>query len=85
MIAFLGRRHFINVPLRSKSRYTTTNWATFQIRFNSGVTQKVKCADYAIENIHNLKEALPELWESEAKPGKVRYSGKLPVETPVVA
>ncbi|CAA7058437.1 unnamed protein product [Microthlaspi erraticum] len=50
-----------------------------------GTSQKVKCADYAIENIHNLKEALPELWESEAKPGKVRYSGKLPVETPVVA
>ncbi|CAA7052249.1 unnamed protein product [Microthlaspi erraticum] len=50
-----------------------------------GTAQKVKCADFAIENIHNLKEALPELWESEAKPGKVRYSGELPVETPVVA
>ncbi|VVB02532.1 unnamed protein product [Arabis nemorensis] len=50
-----------------------------------GTSQKVKFADYALENIHNLKEALPELWESEAKPEKVRYSGKLAVETPVIA
>ncbi|KAG2289754.1 hypothetical protein Bca52824_049358 [Brassica carinata] len=50
-----------------------------------GTSQRVKFADYAVENIHNLKEALPELWESEAKPNKVRYSGKLAVETPVIA
>lgn len=50
-----------------------------------GTSQRVKCADYAVENIHNLKEALPELWESEAKPETVRYSGKLAVETPVIA
>ncbi|EFH38444.1 hypothetical protein ARALYDRAFT_921104 [Arabidopsis lyrata subsp. lyrata] len=30
-------------------------------------------------------EALPELWESEAKPEKVSYSGKLAIETPVTA
>lgn len=45
----------------------------------------MKCSDYALENIHNLKEALPELWESTAKPKKVSYSGKLAVETPVIA
>ncbi|KAJ4891852.1 Haloacid dehalogenase-like hydrolase (HAD) superfamily protein [Raphanus sativus] len=50
-----------------------------------GTSQRVKCADYAVENIHNLKEALPELWELEAKPEKVRYSGKLAVETTVIA
>ncbi|KAL1209945.1 hypothetical protein V5N11_020510 [Cardamine amara subsp. amara] len=50
-----------------------------------GTSQRVKYADYALENIHNLKEALPQLWESEAKPENVRYSGKLAVETPVIA
>ncbi|CAL9235920.1 unnamed protein product [Arabidopsis halleri] len=50
-----------------------------------GTSQRVKCADYALENIHNLKEALPELWESKTKPEKVSYSGKLVVETPVIA
>ncbi|CAN8287352.1 unnamed protein product [Cochlearia groenlandica] len=50
-----------------------------------GTSQRVKCADYVVENIHNLKEALPELWESEAKPETVGYTVKLVVETPVIA
>ncbi|XP_010505362.1 PREDICTED: uncharacterized protein C24B11.05-like [Camelina sativa] len=50
-----------------------------------GTSQRVKYADYALENIHNLKEALPELWVSQAKPEKVSYSAKLAVETPVIA
>ncbi|XP_010529825.1 PREDICTED: uncharacterized protein C24B11.05-like [Tarenaya hassleriana] len=50
-----------------------------------GTSQRVKGADYALESIHNIKEALPELWESAVKAGKVRYSGKLAVETPVIA
>ncbi|XP_010509295.1 PREDICTED: uncharacterized protein C24B11.05-like [Camelina sativa] len=50
-----------------------------------GTSQRMKYADYALENIHNLKEALPELWVSETKPEQVSYTAKLAVETPVIA
>ncbi|KAL1200547.1 hypothetical protein V5N11_032948 [Cardamine amara subsp. amara] len=46
-----------------------------------GKPNKVKGADYALENIHNLKEAIPELWESARKSPDVGYSGKVAVET----
>lgn len=49
-----------------------------------GTSQRVKGADYALESIHNLREALPELWEVEMK-SEVRYSGKVAVETSVTA
>lgn len=38
-----------------------------------------------LENIHNMKEALPELWKSDRKSADVGYSGKVAVETPVTA
>lgn len=49
-----------------------------------GTSQRVKGADYALESIHNLREALPELWEADIK-SEVAYSGNLTVETPVTA
>ncbi|KAL2481555.1 Haloacid dehalogenase-like hydrolase (HAD) superfamily protein [Abeliophyllum distichum] len=48
-----------------------------------GKSQRVKGADYALESIHNLKEALPELWETD-KVAEVNYSG-VAVETSVTA
>ncbi|XP_027334607.1 uncharacterized protein LOC113849138 [Abrus precatorius] len=49
-----------------------------------GSSQRVKGADYALESIHNLKEAVPELWEADIK-SEVAYPGKLAVETSVTA
>ncbi|XP_057801353.1 uncharacterized protein LOC131016666 isoform X1 [Salvia miltiorrhiza] len=48
-----------------------------------GKSQRVKGADYALESIHNLREAIPELWEAE-KPAEVNYSG-VAVENSVIA
>lgn len=49
-----------------------------------GTSQRVKGADYALESIHNLREAVPELWEADIK-SEVAYPGKLAVETSVTA
>lgn len=50
-----------------------------------GKSQRVKGADYALESIHNLREAIPELWEAD-KMSEANYSsGGLAVETPVTA
>ncbi|XP_062003330.1 uncharacterized protein LOC133720869 [Rosa rugosa] len=49
-----------------------------------GTSQRVKGADFALESIHNLREALPELWEADRK-SEVGYPGKVAVETSVTA
>ncbi|GLT89566.1 hypothetical protein SLE2022_075440 [Rubroshorea leprosula] len=50
-----------------------------------GTSQRVKGADYALESIHNIKEALPELWEADRK-SEVGYSGQqVVVEASVTA
>ncbi|KAL5549884.1 hypothetical protein UlMin_000060 [Ulmus minor] len=49
-----------------------------------GTSQRVKGADYALESIHNIREALPELWEVDKK-SEVSYPGKVAVETSVTA
>ncbi|KAE9618078.1 hypothetical protein Lal_00041909 [Lupinus albus] len=49
-----------------------------------GTSQKVKGADYALENIHNLRQAVPELWEADII-SDVSYTAKLVVETFVTA
>ncbi|KAH6802840.1 Haloacid dehalogenase-like hydrolase superfamily protein [Perilla frutescens var. frutescens] len=50
-----------------------------------GKSQRVKGADYALESIHNLREAIPELWEAD-KITNVSYSGSgVTVETSVTA
>ncbi|KAG9159371.1 hypothetical protein Leryth_010926 [Lithospermum erythrorhizon] len=48
-----------------------------------GTSQRVKGADYALESIHNIREALPELWEAGKVP-EANYTGT-PVETFVIA
>ncbi|KAL8504696.1 hypothetical protein ACS0TY_016033 [Phlomoides rotata] len=48
-----------------------------------GKSQRVKGADYALESIHNLREAIPELWEAD-KLTESNYSG-VAVETSVIA
>ncbi|XAR68936.1 Pyridoxal phosphatase [Bertholletia excelsa] len=50
-----------------------------------GTSHRVKGADYALESIHNIREALPELWDAADKLSEVTYSGKVTVETPVTA
>ncbi|KAG8376908.1 hypothetical protein BUALT_Bualt09G0113100 [Buddleja alternifolia] len=49
-----------------------------------GKSQRVKGADYALESIHNLREAIPELWEAD-KLAEVNYSSGVVVETSVTA
>lgn len=48
-----------------------------------GTSQRVKCADYVLESIHNIREAIPELWEAK-RMAEVNYSG-VTVETSVTA
>lgn len=52
-----------------------------------GTSHRCKGADYALESIHNIKEAIPELWESDNKVSDAGYnSGKVKiVETSVTA
>lgn len=59
------------------------DWKFAQICVQVGKSQRIKGADYAFESIHNLKEALPELWETD-KVAEVNYSG-VAVETSVTA
>ncbi|RAL52337.1 hypothetical protein DM860_007194 [Cuscuta australis] len=40
-----------------------------------GKSQRVEGADYALGSIHNMKEALPELWETDKAGVRVKYSG----------
>ncbi|KAK3226354.1 hypothetical protein Dsin_006216 [Dipteronia sinensis] len=49
-----------------------------------GSSHRVKGADFALESIHNIREAIPELWEADMK-SEVGYSGKVAVETSVTA
>ncbi|XP_042477057.1 uncharacterized protein C24B11.05-like [Macadamia integrifolia] len=49
-----------------------------------GTSQRTKGADFALESIHNIREALPELWEVDEK-SEIRYSGKIAIETSVTA
>ncbi|RZC70672.1 hypothetical protein C5167_033814 [Papaver somniferum] len=50
-----------------------------------GTSQRIKGADYALESIHNITEALPELWGVDGNSGKVLYSGKVAIEATVTA
>ncbi|XP_039002428.1 uncharacterized protein LOC120128890 isoform X1 [Hibiscus syriacus] len=49
-----------------------------------GTSQRPKGADYALESIHNIKQAIPELWETGRK-SEVSYPGQVAVETSVTA
>ncbi|KAK1370099.1 Pyrimidine 5-nucleotidase protein [Heracleum sosnowskyi] len=51
-----------------------------------GTSQRAKGADYALESIHNLRDALPELWVAVNKSSsEVGYSDKVAVEMPMTA
>ncbi|KAJ3682718.1 hypothetical protein LUZ60_012945 [Juncus effusus] len=50
-----------------------------------GTSQRVKGADYALESLHNIKEAIPELCEKSKKSEDVICAGKVVIETPVTA
>lgn len=45
----------------------------------------MKGADFALESIHNIREALPNLWEDTERSDGVRYSSKVAIETSVTA
>ncbi|KAI4373454.1 hypothetical protein MLD38_011579 [Melastoma candidum] len=50
-----------------------------------GNSHRTNGADHALESIHNMREALPELWEADEKPEGIDYAGKVAVEMPVKA
>ena len=50
-----------------------------------GTSQRVKGADHALESIHNIREALPELWEEAEKAEDVLYADRVAIETSVTA
>lgn len=50
-----------------------------------GTSERTKGADHALETLHNMKEALPELWEEAEKDEDVRNSSKVGTETSVIA
>ncbi|KAK1357251.1 suppressor of disruption of TFIIS [Heracleum sosnowskyi] len=49
-----------------------------------GSSHRTTGVDYALESIHNIREALPELWEELAK-AESPYSGQAAIETTVRA
>ncbi|KAG8484795.1 hypothetical protein CXB51_021715 [Gossypium anomalum] len=51
-----------------------------------GTSQQTDSADYALESIHNIRQALPELWEAaDEKVDNILRSREVPVETTVIA
>ncbi|KAJ0959172.1 putative pyridoxal phosphatase [Helianthus annuus] len=50
-----------------------------------GSSQRKNGVDYALESIHNIREAVPELWELVNKSKDVQRSRKIAIETPVEA
>jgi len=50
-----------------------------------GTSVRTTGVDHALESIHNMKEAFPELRESGEKPGSVECSRKVSIETSVIA
>ncbi|WOK93770.1 hypothetical protein Cni_G02471 [Canna indica] len=50
-----------------------------------GTWRRVKGADHALESIHNIKEAFPELLEEVEKDEAIHYPGKIGLETSVTA
>ncbi|KAF9607467.1 hypothetical protein IFM89_036064 [Coptis chinensis] len=50
-----------------------------------GTSQRVQGADSTLESIHNIREALPELFEAVENSEKITYSGRVAMETYVRA
>ncbi|KAK8514480.1 hypothetical protein V6N13_063369 [Hibiscus sabdariffa] len=51
-----------------------------------GTSQRTECVDYTLDSIHNIREALPELWEAaDEKVENILPTGEGPVATTVIA
>ncbi|KAF7823740.1 haloacid dehalogenase-like hydrolase [Senna tora] len=50
-----------------------------------GTPLKTTGVDHALESIHNMREAFPELWEADEKHGSVSCSRRVAMETSVLA
>ncbi|RWR86099.1 suppressor of disruption of TFIIS-like protein [Cinnamomum micranthum f. kanehirae] len=50
-----------------------------------GTSQRSKGADFALESIHNIRQALPELWEDAHRSEGIKNSGTFAIETSVTA
>ncbi|KAK7272058.1 hypothetical protein RJT34_28430 [Clitoria ternatea] len=50
-----------------------------------GTSIRATGVDHALESIHNMKEAFPELWEADEKRESVECSRKISMETSVIA
>lgn len=51
-----------------------------------GTSHRANGVDYALESIHNIREALPVLWEAAIEEsGSIQYPKKMAIETPVKA
>ncbi|TKY48403.1 hypothetical protein E2542_SST25821 [Spatholobus suberectus] len=50
-----------------------------------GTSVRTTGVDHALESIHNMKEAFPELWEANEKPESIECSRKVSIETSVIA
>ncbi|KAK8918329.1 hypothetical protein KSP39_PZI021779 [Platanthera zijinensis] len=50
-----------------------------------GASHRVNGADYALESIHNIKEALPELWQEGEEARNALLGGEVAIEMPVYA
>jgi hypothetical protein len=50
-----------------------------------GSSHRIEGVDCALESLHNIKEALPELWEANDKSEGIKYSKKVAIETSVEA
>jgi FMN phosphatase YigB (HAD superfamily) len=57
----------------------------YEPMYQVGTSERIKGADHALESIHNMKEAFPELWEEAVKDEDVRNSSKVGIETSVIA
>lgn len=50
-----------------------------------GKSHRLDGVDYALESIHNVREALPLLWEADEESGSLKYPKKTSIETTVKA
>ncbi|KAJ9172371.1 hypothetical protein P3X46_015617 [Hevea brasiliensis] len=51
-----------------------------------GKSNRISGADYVLDSIHNMKEALPELWEANSKKSETtKYIASVSIETSVTA
>ena len=50
-----------------------------------GTASRINGADYALESIHNMKEALSDLWEADDTTEARSFTGRVSMETTVTA